>query len=134
MWLPGRPRPEFSPGDLINKRYLVQYRAAGGSNDVYLCLEAVTYANVAVKLPRPHERDKTGDIQWRTFQGEVRNWADLPDHPNVVKCLYAGKYERRWFLVLEWVGAPEPGISARPRCVIHISRFNICRGLVRRSR
>jgi serine/threonine protein kinase len=105
----GPAAPEFSPGDVINKRYLVQYRAAGGSNDVYLCLERVTWANVAVKFPRPHEEDKTGDMEWRTFQEEVRNWADLRDHPNVVKCLYAGKHERRWFLVLEWVGAPEPG-------------------------
>ena len=106
---PGRPGFEFAPGDLIYHRYLVKHRIAGGSSDVYLCLEAGAWDHVAVKIPRPHQDDRTGEEQWQIFSAEVRNWVDLQEHPNLVRCRYAGLRGRRWFLVLEWVGAPDVG-------------------------
>ena len=105
----GAAKAEFSPGDLIYKRYMVRHRPTGGVNDVFLCLEMGTWAHVAVKIPRPRGEDRTGNEQLRIFSEEVRNWADLGEHPNLVRCHYAGVRDDRWFLVLEWVGAPGTG-------------------------
>ena len=105
----GPAGPEFSRGDLIDDRYWVEHYCPGGVNDVYLCIQFAGLDRVAVKIPKPRATDKTGETERRIFADEVRNWAELPEHPNVVNCLYASSYEHRWFLVLEWVGAPEIG-------------------------
>jgi len=93
---------------VIYERYSVRHPITSGHNDVYLCTEIGTWAHVAVKIPRQRQGDRTGAGQQQVFSEEVRNWAELEEHPNVVRCLYAGLRERHWFLVLEWVG--EPGI------------------------
>jgi serine/threonine protein kinase len=97
----------FRQGELINKRYLVRHRSPGGDNIVYLCFEMGTWDYVALKFPTPRDGDKTGYKRWQIFSAEVQNWAGLPDHPHVVRCLYAGVHEHSRFLVLEWVGAPD---------------------------
>jgi serine/threonine protein kinase len=101
--------PEFAPGDLIYRRYGVQHHTGTDTNDVYFCLEMGTWAHVAVKIAKSHPADRTGDEQSRIFSEEVRNWADLDEHPNLVRCYYAGFRHDRWFLVLEWIGAPDIG-------------------------
>jgi len=105
----GPTGPEFAPGDLIYQRYSVRDHTDTPTNDVYFCLEMGTWANVVVKIPKPHPADRTGEDQLRIFSEEVRNWADLGEHPNLVRCHYAGVRDDRWFLVLEWVGAPGTG-------------------------
>jgi serine/threonine protein kinase/Flp pilus assembly protein TadD len=102
-------RAEYSPGDQIYDRYWVMHRRSGGVNDVYLCTEMGTWHKVAVKIPRPRGPDKTGIEHWDIFQEEVRNWAELGEHPNVTRCHYAGVRDGRWFLVMEWVGYPDSG-------------------------
>jgi serine/threonine protein kinase len=97
----------FREGELINNRYHVRHRCRGGDNIVYLCRETGAWEHVALKFPAPRGGDKTGHQQRRIFSAEVQNWAGLPEHPHVVRCLYAGAHERSPFLVLEWVGAPD---------------------------
>jgi tetratricopeptide (TPR) repeat protein len=105
----GPASPEFAPGDLIYQRYMVQAYTGTDTNEVYFCLEMGTWVNVVVKIPRPHPAGRTGEDQSRIFYEEVQNWAGLGEHPNLVRCHYAAVRDGRWFLVLEWVGAPGTG-------------------------
>lgn len=136
-------RAEYSPGDQIDDRYLVMHpRLAGGVNDVYLCIQIGALDHVAVKIPRPREPDTTGREHWEIFLAEVRNWADLGEHPNVVRCQYAGERDSLCFLVMDWIGYPDVGTDLHghrgalatmdpgPRLqeIIRIAR-DICAGL-----
>ena len=111
LWDPGAgpAASEFAQGDLIYQRYGVYHHIPTDTNDVYFCLEMGSWNHVAVKIARSHPDDRTGVDQSRIFSQEVQNWASLGKHPNLVRCLYAGFRNDRWFLVLEWVGAPDPG-------------------------
>jgi tetratricopeptide (TPR) repeat protein len=110
-WHPdaGPAGPEFAEGDLIYQRYRVHHHIGTPTNDLYLCFEMGSWDHVAVKIPKSHPADRTGVEQSRIFAEEVQNWANLEEHPNLVRCLYAGFRDDRWFLVLEWVGTPNPG-------------------------
>ena len=112
---------EFLPGDMIDGLYRVKQHIPGGMNDVYLCITSTSPSGVAVKRPRSNRHDMRSAAEQKIhladeqkiFLAEVKNWADLREHPNVASCLYAGVSSGRWFLVLEWVGYPE-----RPRSIV----------------
>jgi serine/threonine protein kinase len=112
----GPAAAEFAQGDLIYQRYWVYHHIPTDTNDVYLCLAMGSWNHVAVKIAKSHPADRTGVDQSRIFSEEVQNWARLEGHPNLVRCLYAGFRNDRWFLVLEWVGAPDPGTNLKAYC------------------
>jgi serine/threonine protein kinase len=104
----GPAEPEFARGEIIGDRYLVQHYISGGMNDIYLCIErGLRNRQVALKFPKPGRGALTGAAQRQIFFDEARNWAELRQHPNVANCLYIGWHGDRFFLVLEWVGAPD---------------------------
>ena len=110
----GPSSPQFSAGEMIKGMFLVRHYISGGMSDVYLCLQVGgSYSSVALKFPKPGRGGRTGAQQQEALLDEVKNWAELGKHPNVVDCLYVGELERRAFLVLDWVGYPDLPVNVR---------------------
>lgn len=79
QWEPGRPVAD----DIALERAIGQ----GGMGLVYAARNVITGQRLAVKRVRPDRLPETGAAKER-FYRELITWIDLPQHPNLLPCLF----------------------------------------------
>jgi len=95
----------WSPGQIIPGGYrIVKQLGQGGMGTVHL-LEKQTYYGekllFAVKIIRDKAMNK--DHQQNAFIRELRNWIDLPEHPNLTQCKFFHSIHDRKVIFAEYV-------------------------------
>lgn len=100
--------PRFKAGDTIGGRYRIYGCTRGGIGDVYFCVDLPSGLPLALKTLQPmalenSERQRRLSLR---FEDEVRLWAELGNHPNIVRCHYFTVEEGVPFICMEWVVDP----------------------------
>ena len=89
-------------GTVLLDDFVVQQRlGAGGMGDVFLVQSRFTGEPFAIKriLPR-----LVADVRYRkVFQGELRTWIDLPEHPHLTACRFFRTLEEQVVIFAEYV-------------------------------
>ncbi|HZU39863.1 MAG TPA: Stk1 family PASTA domain-containing Ser/Thr kinase [Solirubrobacteraceae bacterium] len=98
---------EFSPGTLVDGRYLISRRlGSGGMADVYCAEDQQLGRQVALKLLHRRFAQDPGFVE--RFRREAQAAAGL-QHPNIVSVYDRGAFDDTWYIAMEYL----PGRSLK---------------------
>ncbi len=100
--LPGQfHETEWSPGETILGRYLIDQVFSGAMGKVYIAQHLGWNIQVAIKVPRPEVvADEEGAKRIYT---EADSWVRMGMHPNVATCFYVQTIDKIPHLFIEYV-------------------------------
>lgn len=94
------PNMMLQIGDQFDRFQIQGHLAQGGMSEIYRAYDLVNRREVVLKLP---DSSMIGDpAQYECFQREMEVVRTL-DHPAILRCLDAGRFNRTPFLVTEFV-------------------------------
>lgn len=92
----------WTPGSIVlNQFKILKTAGSGGSGKVYHVEDLNSGIHYALKLP--NIRLEAGSLRHRLFFREIRNWIDLPAHPNLAACRFFRTIEERIAIFSEFV-------------------------------
>lgn len=92
----------WTPGSIVlNQFRILKTAGSGGSGKVYRVEDLNSGIHYALKLP--NIRLEAGSLRHRLFFREIRNWIDLPAHPNLAGCRFFRTIEGRIAIFSEFV-------------------------------
>jgi len=97
------PTP-WKPGKrLLNEYIITEVLGRGGMGTVYRVEREISGKKLSYAVKTLHESLISDSGKKRLFFRELRTWIDLPEHPNIVTCLFFRTIENRLAIFSEYI-------------------------------